>query len=98
MVQPQGQHHMPRDYYEVLGVSKTAKEDDIRRAYRKLARQYHPDRNPGDKQAEINFKEVQEAYDVLADKKKRGHYDQFGFAGPTSAAGGAPGGTTFHWG
>ncbi len=89
---------MPRDYYEVLGVTKTAKEDEIRKAYRKLARQFHPDRNPGDKQAETKFKEVQDAYDVLSDKKKRGHYDQFGFAGPGPGPGGTPGGSTFHWG
>src|SRR6185312_13440252 len=72
---------MPRDYYEVLGVKKDASEDDIKKAYRKLARQYHPDRNPGDKQAETHFKEVQEAYDVLSDKAKRERYDRFGFPG-----------------
>src|SRR5207253_1998040 len=88
---------MPRDYYEVLGVPKNASEADIKKAYRKLARQHHPDRNPGDKQAETRFKEVQEAYDVLGDKTKREHYDRFGFAGP---AGGMPGGGRgpFHWG
>ncbi|MFM7151319.1 MAG: DnaJ domain-containing protein, partial [Gemmataceae bacterium] len=62
---------MPRDYYETLGISKTASEDEIKKAYRKLARQHHPDRNPGDKAAESKFKEVQEAYDVLSDKEKR---------------------------
>ncbi len=88
---------MARDYYEVLGVSKTASEDDIRKAHRKLARQYHPDRNPGDKQAENQFKEVQEAYDVLSDATKRSQYDRFGKAGPGNQQGG-PGGAQFHWG
>lgn len=87
---------MPRDYYEVLGVKRDAAEDEIKRAYRKLAREHHPDRNPGDKQAEGRFKEVQEAYDVLSDKAKRAQYDQFGFAGPQAGPNGAPGG--FHWG
>src|SRR5262245_53679910 len=87
---------MPRDYYEVLGVSKGASEDDVKKAYRKLARQFHPDRNPGDKSAEARFKEVQEAYDVLSDKDKRSQYDQYGFAGPGNGAGG-PGGGGFHW-
>jgi curved DNA-binding protein len=78
---------MPRDYYEVLGVPRNASEADIKKAYRKLARQYHPDRNPGDKQAETRFKEVQEAYDVLHDKTKRSQYDRFGFAGPGAGQG-----------
>jgi DnaJ-class molecular chaperone len=86
---------MPRDYYEVLGVSKGASEADIKKAYRKLARQFHPDRNPGDKSAETRFKEVQEAYDVLSDKTKRSQYDQFGHAGPGPMPGGGPGG--FRW-
>src|SRR3954462_715719 len=85
---------MPRDYYEVLGVQRGASDDEIKKAYRNLARKYHPDRNPGDKQAEANFKEVQDAYDVLSDKAKRAQYDRFGFAGPQPGAG--PGG--FHWG
>jgi DnaJ-class molecular chaperone len=92
---------MPRDYYETLGVKRNASEDEIKKAYRKLARQYHPDRNPGDKQAETNFKEVQDAYDVLSDKQKRGQYDQFGFSGPNPFAGaGGRGATeqTFRWG
>src|SRR5947208_16934581 len=83
---------MPRDYYEVLGVARDASEADIKKAYRKLARQYHPDRNPGDKTAETKFKEIQEAYDVLKDKTKRAQYDQFGFAGAEGMPGGGPGG------
>jgi curved DNA-binding protein len=92
---------MPRDYYEVLGVPRNASEADIKKAYRKLARQYHPDRNPGDKQAEARFKEAQEAYDVLNDKPKREQYDRFGFAGPSMGgqgpfrAEGSPGGFEF---
>jgi len=88
---------MPRDPYEVLGVSRDASDDDIRKSYRKLAREYHPDRNPGDKQAEAKFKEIQDAYDIVSDKTKRAQYDRFGFAGP-HGAGQGPGGTTFHWG
>ena len=67
-----------RDYYEVLGVSKNATEDEIKKAYRKKAFEYHPDRNPGDKEAEEKFKEAAEAYDVLSDSNKRARYDQFG--------------------
>jgi len=70
-----------RDFYEVLGVAKTAPKDEIKRAYRKLAVQYHPDRNPGDHAAEEKFKEATEAYEILADDRKRATYDQFGFAG-----------------
>src|SRR5437763_7802 len=89
---------MPRDYYEVLDVRREASDDEIKKAYRSLARKYHPDRNPGDKQAEAQFKEVQDAYDVLSDKKKRAQYDQFGFAGPTVGGGGGAGPGGFHWG
>ena len=71
-----------RDYYEVLGVSKTASEDEIKKAYRQIAIKYHPDRNPGDKKAEEMFKEAAEAYNVLHDPQKRQQYDQFGFSGP----------------
>jgi curved DNA-binding protein len=88
---------MPRDYYDVLGLSKTASEDDIKKAYRKLARDHHPDRNPGDKQAEARFKEIQQAYDVLSDNKKREQYDRYGFVGPESGFPGGEGGP-FRWG
>lgn len=71
-----------RDYYEVLGLDKNASEDDIKKAYRKLAIKYHPDRNPGNKEAEEKFKEAAEAYDVLHDQQKRQQYDQFGFNAP----------------
>ncbi len=72
---------MARDYYQVLGVDKKASLADIKKAYRKLARKYHPDLNPGDKAAEAKFKEIQEAYSILSDTKKRAQYDQFGFVG-----------------
>ena len=68
-----------KDYYETLGVGRTADADEIRKAYRKLARKYHPDLNPGDKAAEERFKKVQEAYDILSDENKKKVYDQFGF-------------------
>jgi molecular chaperone DnaJ len=80
-----------RDYYEVLGVSRTANEGELKSAYRKLAMQYHPDRNPGDKKAEERFKEAAEAYAVLADASKRAAYDRFGHAGVGAAAGAGAG-------
>ena len=70
-----------RDYYEVLGVSKTASDADIKRAYRRMAMKYHPDKNPDDKEAEAKFKECAEAYEVLSDSEKRQRYDQFGHEG-----------------
>lgn len=98
---------MPRDFYEILGVSKTASVEEINKAYRKLARKYHPDRNPGDKQAEATFKEIQHAYDILNDADKRSKYDRFGHAGidpnaapggPGGGPGGMPGGFDFNFG
>jgi molecular chaperone DnaJ len=80
---------MARDYYEILGVARTASLTEIKKAYRKLARKYHPDLNPGDKSAETKFKEIQEAYSVLSDPKKRAQYDQFGFVGDFGSAAGA---------
>ena len=79
-----------RDYYEVLGISKDASDNEIKIAYRKLAIKYHPDRNPGDAEAEAKFKEAAEAYDVLHDPQKRQQYDQFGFDAPGSFGGGSP--------
>ncbi len=80
-----------RDYYEVLGIDKSANEDDIKKAYRKLAKKYHPDMNPGDKEAEAKFKEVNEAYAVLSDSDKRAKYDQFGHAAFDPSMGGGSG-------
>lgn len=77
-----------RDFYEILGVTRNASQDELKKAYRKLAMKYHPDRNPGDKSTEDKFKEVQEAYEVLSDQRKRAAYDQFGHAGLGGAAGG----------
>ncbi len=79
-----------RDYYEVLGVAKGASDDEIKKAFRKLAVKYHPDKNPGDKEAEEKFKEINEAYSVLSDKTKRSRYDQFGHAGVGGDGGGDP--------
>ena len=84
-----------RDYYEVLGVEKGASEADIKRAYKKLARKYHPDMNPGDKAAEEKFKEINEANEVLSDADKRARYDQFGFAGVDPNYGGGAGGGAY---
>ncbi len=81
-----------RDYYEVLGVEKNASAEEIKKAYRKSAMKYHPDRNPGDKAAEEKFKEIGEAYEVLSDTEKRSRYDQFGFAGVDPNYGGGAGG------
>lgn len=84
-----------KDYYKILGVERKATEDDIRKAYRKLAMQYHPDRNPGDKQSEERFKEINEAYQVLSDPKKRAHYDRLGSDYSSWQRRGAPG--DFNW-
>ncbi|MCZ7592961.1 MAG: molecular chaperone DnaJ [Kiritimatiellae bacterium] len=80
-----------RDYYEVLGIGRSASADEIKKAYRKLAVQYHPDKNPGNKEAEEKFKEISEAYEVLSDTSKRQRYDQFGHAGVGGAGGGGGG-------
>src|SRR5260370_22883847 len=80
------------DYYDTLGVPRTADAEEVRKAYRKLARKFHPDLNPGDKSAEERFKNVQEAYDVLSDSKKRQMYDQFGFYSENGFAPPSPGG------
>ncbi len=76
-----------RDYYEVLGVHRNASETEIKKAFRKVAVQHHPDKNPGDKAAEEKFKEASEAYEVLSDAQKRAQYDQFGHAGVSGAGG-----------
>src|SRR5262245_51618712 len=92
-----------RDYYEILGVSRTAKTEEIKKTYRKLARKYHPDLNPNNKQAEEKFKEIQEAYEVLRDEEKRRKFDQLGanwkngadFTPPPNWGGGAGRGRTY---
>src|SRR6185436_2387242 len=81
-----------RDYYEILGVAKTASADEIKKAYRKVAMQFHPDRNPGDKGAEDKFKEAAEAYEVLSDADKKAQYDRYGHAGVSSNGRGFSGG------
>ncbi|HEX2224221.1 MAG TPA: DnaJ domain-containing protein, partial [Thermoanaerobaculia bacterium] len=77
-----------RDYYEVLGIARDAAQQEIKSAYRKLAQKYHPDRNPGDKEAEERFKEAAEAYAILSDDDKRARYDRFGHQGVSGAGGG----------
>ena len=84
-----------RDYYEVLGVDRGVSESELKKAYRRLAMKHHPDRNEGDSDAEVKFKEAKEAYEVLADTQKRAAYDQFGHAGVDPSAGGGPGGEGF---
>src|SRR4051794_39368870 len=89
---------MPRDPYEVLGVSRSASPEEVQKAYRKLSKKHHPDRNPGDKQADATYKEVQTAYEVLSDPAKKANFDQYGFAGPPQGGfpgGGFPGGVNF---
>src|SRR5258708_2221988 len=80
---------MAKDYYELLGVSRTASADEMKKAYRKLAMQYHPDKNPGDKEAEKKFKEISHAYDILKDEQKRAAYDRFGHQAFEAGMGGA---------
>ena len=81
-----------RDYYEVLEISKSASPDEIKKAYRKMAIKYHPDKNPGDNEAEEKFKEAAEAYEVLSDDNKKARYDQYGHAGMSGAGGFGGGG------
>ena len=83
---------MGKDFYKLLGVNRSTSVADIKKAYRKLARKYHPDLNPGDKTAETKFKEIQEAYSVLSDAKKKKQYDQFGFVGDSPPRGPHQGG------
>ena len=85
------QNMAKRDFYDILGVTRSSSADEIKKAYRKLAIKYHPDKNPGDKEAEEKFKEAAEAYEILSNPEKKQRYDQFGHAG-TSAAGGGYGG------
>src|SRR6201984_3676554 len=96
--------YLEKDYYKTLGVPKTAKAPEIKKAYHELARKYHPDANRGDAKAEDRFKEITEAYNVLSDEKQRKEYDEArsmfggGFRGPTGTPGGAGGGTVHLWG
>jgi len=88
-----------KDYYQILGLSRSASPEEIKKAYRKLAQKYHPDRNPGNKESENKFKEINEAYQVLSDSQKKAQYDQFGFVGGPGAGahpGGAPGGYSYY--
>lgn len=87
-----------RDFYEILGVAKNASEEEIKKAYRKMAMKYHPDRNPGDKVSEEKFKEAKQAYEMLSDAQKRAAYDRFGHAGVDPNAGAGPGGAGFNGG
>ena len=80
---------MKRDYYEILGIAKSASADEIKKSYRKVAMQFHPDRNPGDKAAEEKFKEAAEAYEVLSDADKRAQYDRYGHAAVNNGRGGS---------
>jgi len=82
-----------RDFYEILGVTKSASADEIKKAYRKVAMQYHPDRNPGDKTAEEKFKEAAEAYEILSDSDKKAQYDRYGHAGVSGNGRGGFGGS-----
>ena len=84
-----------RDYYEILGIDKSANGDEIKKSFRKLAMQYHPDRNPGDKEAEAKFKEINEAYEILKDEQKRAAYDRYGHQAFANGMGGAGGGNPF---
>ena len=83
---------MARDYYDILGLSKSASDSEIKSSYRKLAMKYHPDRNPGDKKAEEKFKEISESYEILKDPQKKAAYDQYGHAAFSQGSGGSSGG------